>query len=92
MLVHPVRHLLGAKRLLAQIGEKGREAGGVEVEEVDHADASAAVDRQGREEVCDLGPGGVRSVGAVHGVRVDRLREIGPDRARVRLFSGPSRP
>ena len=35
-LVHPARHLPRAKRLLAEVGEERGEAGGVEVEQVDH--------------------------------------------------------
>ena len=38
-LVHPVRDLLRAKRLLAEAGEEGREACGVEIEEVGHVSA-----------------------------------------------------
>ena len=35
-LMHPVRHLLRAKRLLAQIGERAARPSGVEIEQVDH--------------------------------------------------------
>ncbi len=69
--MHPMRHLLRTKGLLAQVGEKSREACGVEIEQVDHGQNSAVEDRQCREEIADFRTRRLRAVGSVDRVGID---------------------
>ena len=97
-LVHPALQLAGAKRL-APLPDEFGQGGAIKPQQIDSFDGfhdlaklktitafpreSTAVDVDFGEEEGDFDSGRFRSVGAVHGVGVDAVGEIGADGARA---------